>query len=121
MEWYVMAWKKFAQFSGRSRRKEYWMFALFNCLIGIVLYGAGIVLYENTIGKVLLGLYLLYLLAVIVPLLAVSVRRLHDTDKNGWMFLLSLIPLVGPIILVVFFASAGNSGANQYGPDPKSS
>jgi uncharacterized membrane protein YhaH (DUF805 family) len=120
MEWYLMVWKKFAQFSGRSRRKEYWMFFLFNTLIGIVLYGAGLALRANGIGKILLGLYFVYLVAVIIPCLAVSVRRLHDTGKSGWLFLLILIPIVGPIILLVFFMVAGNPGANEYGPDPKS-
>ena len=86
MEWYLMVWKKFAQFSGRSRRKEYWMFFLFNTLIGIVLYGAGLALRANGIGKILF----------------------------------ILIPIVGPIILLVFFMVAGNPGANEYGPDPKS-
>jgi uncharacterized membrane protein YhaH (DUF805 family) len=128
MDWYLMVWKKFAVFSGRSRRKEYWMFFLINSLIGAALWipgvvfrqvGMGVVIPNSGIGLIFFCLYFAYLLAVIIPCLAVSVRRLHDTGKSGWMFLLVLIPIVGPIILLVFFVLEGNSGVNQYGQDPK--
>ena len=128
MSWYLMVWKKFAQFSGRSRRKEYWMFFLYNTLISAALWilglvfrqvGMGVIIPNSGIGLIFFVLYFAYLLAILIPCLAVSVRRLHDTGKSGWLFLLVLIPIVGPIILLVFFMLAGNSGANQYGPDPK--
>lgn len=119
MNWYLMVWKKFTQFSGRSRRKEYWMFFLFNTLIGFVLYGAGLALMVSGIGKILLGLYFVYLLAVIIPCLALSVRRLHDTGKSGWWFLIIVIPIVGALVLLVFMAIRGETGSNQYGQDPK--
>jgi uncharacterized membrane protein YhaH (DUF805 family) len=119
MEWYLLPWKRFAEFSGRSRRKEYWMFFLFNMVIGLVLYVPGIALRESGIGPIFLGLYAIYSLAALIPGLAVSVRRLHDTNKSGWFFLLLLIPFVGPIILLVFFCMDSDAAANQYGPNPK--
>ena len=119
MEWHLMVWKRFSEFSGRSRRKEYWMFFLFNMVIGLVLYVPGIALRESGIGPIFLGLYAIYSLAALIPGLAVSVRRLHDTNKSGWFFLLLLIPFVGPIILLVFFCMDSDAAANQYGPNPK--
>ena len=119
MNWYLMVLKKYAQFSGRSRRKEYWMFTLFHCLIAILLCVLSLLLRDSGLSPVVSIVFGLYLLAVLVPSLAVSVRRLHDTGKSGWLFLLVLIPIVGPIILLVFFVLEGNSGVNQYGPDPK--
>ena len=119
MEWYLMVWKKFAVFSGRSRRKEYWMFFLFNTLIEFALCILALLLMKSGIGSILYGVCALYMVDCIIPAVAVSVRRLHDTGKSGWLFLLVLIPIVGPIILLVFFVLEGNSGVNQYGPDPK--
>jgi uncharacterized membrane protein YhaH (DUF805 family) len=116
MEWYLMVWKKYAQFNGRSRRKEYWMFFLFNTLVGILLSAAGVAV---KLGMISAGLYFIYLMAVLVPSLAVSVRRLHDLGKSGWLLLIVLIPIVGPLILLVMMALEGNPGANQYGPNPK--
>jgi uncharacterized membrane protein YhaH (DUF805 family) len=118
MEWYLLPWKRFAEFSGRSRRKEYWMFFLFNMVIGLVLYIPGLALRES-IGPIFMGLYAIYSLAALIPGLAVSVRRLHDTGKSGWFFLLVLIPFVGPIILLVFFCMDSEAGQNAYGPNPK--
>jgi len=119
MEWYIMVWKRFAEFSGRSRRKEYWMFTLINMVICLVLYIPGLALRESGIGPIFLGLYFIYCLAVPIPGLAVSVRRLHDTGKSGWFLLLALIPIVGPIIVLVFVCMDSDAAANQYGPNPK--
>jgi uncharacterized membrane protein YhaH (DUF805 family) len=119
MNWYLMVWKKYAQFSGRSRRNEYWMFTLFNLLIYVLLYGAGIALADSGIGKAVLGLCAIYGLAVLIPSLAVGVRRLHDTGRSGWWLLICFVPIVGPIILLVFFVLDSEPGANQYGPNPK--
>ena len=115
MEWYVMVWQKYAEFSGRSRRKEYWMFTLFNLLTYLVLFVGGLVILRGA-GIIL---YFLYALAAFIPGLSVSVRRLHDTGKSGWFLLIALIPLVGGIILLVSMASDGNPCANLYGLDPK--
>jgi uncharacterized membrane protein YhaH (DUF805 family) len=119
MNWYLMVLKKYAQFEGRSRRKELWMFTLFNCLFSWPLYILGLVFHENALGSIFLGLYFIYALAVLVPCLAVGVRRLHDTGKSGWMILLVLIPLVGGIIVLVFMVLDSDPGVNKYGPNPK--
>jgi uncharacterized membrane protein YhaH (DUF805 family) len=112
MNWYLAVLKKYADFSGRARRKEFWMFALFNFIIAIVL---GIV--DGMIGMPVLGL--IYSLAVLLPGLAVGARRLHDIGKSGWWLLIGLVPLVGLIVLIIFFVMDSNPGDNQYGPNPK--
>jgi uncharacterized membrane protein YhaH (DUF805 family) len=112
VNWYVAVLKNYAGFTGRARRTEYWMFVLFNVVIGIVLEIIGLLIHTQII-------YYLYGLAVLIPGLAVAVRRLHDTDRSGWWLLLGLIPLVGAIILIVFLATEGQPGNNQYGTNPK--
>ncbi|MFE0349192.1 DUF805 domain-containing protein [Streptomyces griseoluteus] len=112
MHWYVDVLKKYAVFSGRARRQEYWMFFLFNLIITIVLAIVDAALDTQV-------LQLVYGLAVLIPGLAVAVRRLHDTSRSGWWVLISLVPLVGWIILLVFLASEGKPEANEYGPNPK--
>jgi uncharacterized membrane protein YhaH (DUF805 family) len=123
MEWYLMVWKKYADFSGRSRRKEYWMFTLINTVLCIAVEIVAFATFTSTktsvIGTLIFGLLCAYSLALIVPSLAVTVRRLHDTGKSGWMWLIGLIPLVGGIILLVWLATDSQPGANQYGPNPK--
>jgi len=119
MEWYLMVWKKFAEFSGRSRRKEYWIFQLINSLIYFTQYIAGYVFMKNGIAGIIFVLCLVYFLAAFIPSLAVSVRRLHDIGKSGWFLLIVLIPLIGGIVLIVFMAMDGESVPNEYGPDPK--
>ena len=112
MNWYLDVLKKYAVFSGRARRQEYWMFVLINLLVAIA-----IAIVEAIIGTApLLGM--LYALGVFIPSLAVAVRRLHDTNRSGWWLLIGLIPLIGAIVLLVFFVSEGTRGANQYGDDP---
>ena len=113
MSWYLEVLKKYAVFSGRSRRSEYWYFALFNVIIAIVL-----MLIDRAAGTYP-ALYAIYVLAVLIPGLAVSIRRLHDTNRSGWWLLIDLIPLVGAIILIVFLAQDSDAGDNQYGPNPK--
>lgn len=121
MEWYRLVLSKYADFNGRARRKEFWMFVLFNFIFSTVA-----VILDNALG-ITFGLmevgygpiYTIYVLAVLIPSLAVTARRLHDTGKSGWLMLLALIPIVGGIIVLVFTILEGNAGANQYGPDPK--
>lgn len=120
MSWYIEAFKKYAVFSGRARRKEYWFFVLFNMiaafLLGFIDGFAGMLLSaEAGIGV----LSTIYLLVAFIPGLAVSVRRLHDTNRSGWWLLISLIPIIGSIILLVFLVQDSDSGPNQYGPNPK--
>jgi len=121
MDWYVMALRKYAEFNGRSRRKEYWIYTLVNVIIYAVLYVAGLIMISqgsSTVGIALMGIYCIYGLATLVPSLAVSVRRLHDTNRSGWWLLLGLIPIVG-LALIVLLAIDGDPGDNQYGPNPK--
>lgn len=123
MEWYLKVVRdNYANFNGRARRKEYWMFALVNMLISIVLYalmfvGVGM---ESTVVSGLFGiLFLIYAIATLVPSIAVMVRRLHDTGKSGWWYFIAFIPLVGGIALLVFLVTDGEAGTNQYGANPK--
>ncbi|MDA9003114.1 DUF805 domain-containing protein [Flavobacteriaceae bacterium] len=119
MNWYLKVLKQYADFSGRARRKEYWMFVLFNMIFAIV---AAIL--DNVLGIAMEGtgygpLYGIYALAVLIPGLAVAVRRLHDVGKSGWMILITLIPLIGAIWLLVLLVTDSNLGENQYGQNPK--
>lgn len=130
MNWYVKALKQYVDFSGRARRREYWMFVLVNVVIVLVLSlidtllgtggwraasGGGSISASGNLG-LLSGLYSL---AVLLPSIAVAVRRLHDTDRSGWWFLLGFIPIIGGIVLLVFYVLEGTRGPNRFGPDPK--
>jgi uncharacterized membrane protein YhaH (DUF805 family) len=119
MNWYLEVLKKYAVFNGRARRKEYWLFFLFNIIISIVLVIIdGVVGTSAAPGAIgLLGG--LYSLAVLIPAIAVAVRRLHDTSRSGLWFLLVLIPFIGAIVLIVLMAQDGTPGENQFGKNPK--
>lgn len=113
MNWYLGCWKKYVEFSGRARRQEYWMFVLFNILASVALAVVdGILGTSGALGG-------LYSLAVLLPSLAVTFRRLHDTDRSGWWLLICLIPLVGAIVFLVFLCLDSKPGANRFGPNPK--
>lgn len=119
MNWYLDVLKQYAVFNGRVRRREYWMFVLFN---GIVAMVALILdnIFGITIGEAKFGvIYLLFALAVLVPTIAITVRRLHDIGKNGWMVLLVLIPVIGALWLMVLLALEGSPAPNEYGRNPK--
>ncbi|MNJ56322.1 Inner membrane protein YhaH [compost metagenome] len=113
MDWYLKVLKNYVGFEGRARRTEYWMFILFNFIVSIVLSIVGALVGLDSI------LAYVYAAAVLLPSLAVAVRRLHDTGRSGWMILLSLIPFIGSIILIVFMCQDSEPGENQYGPNPK--
>ncbi len=113
MEWYLKVLKNYATFAGRARRKEYWMFVLFNMIVAVVLF-----IVDFALGTYFV-LYALYCVGIILPSLAVSVRRLHDVGKSGWWLFISLIPLIGGIWLLVLFVTDGTAGDNPYGPSPK--
>jgi uncharacterized membrane protein YhaH (DUF805 family) len=118
MHWYFDGLKRYAVFSGRARRKEYWFYQLFNCLF----VGALLVVDAMTRmkGKPSLGLLSgLYVLATLLPSLGVLVRRLHDTNRSAWWILIGFIPLIGPLIMLVFTLQDSEPSANQYGPNPK--
>ena len=119
MNWYLEVLKKYAVFSGRARRKEYWFFVLFNIIISIVLAVIDGVTgsFSPEAGMGLLGR--IYTLAVLIPGIAVSVRRLHDTERSGWWLLIALVPLIGAIVLLVFMVQDSKPGQNQYGANPK--
>lgn len=112
MEYFLGAFQKYAVFSGRARRKEYWMYTLF-CMIAAIIVGV-------IDGLLNLGfLSVIFSLGVFIPSLAIMVRRLHDVGKSGWWYFISLIPLAGPIWLLVLLCSDSQTGANQYGDSPK--
>jgi uncharacterized membrane protein YhaH (DUF805 family) len=117
MNWYLEVLKKYAVFDGRARRSEYWYFVLFNVIAAVIL-----ALFDGVIRKMtgfgLLGT--LYSLAVLLPGIGVSIRRLHDTNRSGWWLLLALVPLVG-LVLIWFFAQDSDSASNHYGTNPKMS
>ncbi|MEU0781651.1 DUF805 domain-containing protein [Streptomyces sp. NPDC006173] len=115
MHYYTDVLKKYASFQGRARRSEYWMFALFNVVIALVLIG----LAAATKSTVFYVLYVAYILAVILPSLGVLVRRLHDTGRSGAWFFISFVPFVGGLVLFIFTVLEGNPGPNEYGPNPK--
>ena len=119
MQWYLAVLQKYAIFQGRARRKEVWMFLLISAIIYIVLTIVDLLigLYDTDTGVGLLSG--LYWLAVIIPTLAVGARRLHDTGRSGFWLFLYLIPVIGWIVLIVFYATDGDMDENEYGPDPK--
>jgi len=117
MHWYFEPFKKYAVFSGRARRKEYWMFYLFNIVVFFVLgIIEGVFQIKTQSGQSVLGG--IYLLVILVPWLAVSVRRIHDTGRSGWWLLVTLIPFGGAIAYLVFMVQSSQQGTNQYGPNP---
>lgn len=119
MYWYLEVMKKYAVFSGRARRKEYWYFVLCNVFVSIILN-----LIDSLIGSfnaqtgwgLLSGIYTL---VILLPSIAVSVRRLHDTGRTGWWILFSFVPVIGFIVLLIFFVSDSKPRENEYGPWPK--
>lgn len=135
MDWMLLPLRKYAQFSGRSRRKEFWMFALFTLIVYIIAIfldsalglggrttseadwtGTGGAASFQSSGGILT---LVVALGLLVPSIALAVRRLHDTDRSGWWLLIGLIPLIGGIVLLVFYCTDGTPGTNRFGPDPK--
>ena len=135
MSWYLAALKKYIIFKGRARRKEFWIYTLIDRLIQLILLiGIFFAFISNTtpnsIGKdghsdifavgvlVSIALLAIYLLATILPTLAVTVRRLHDTDLSGWWFFTCLIPYVGTFILLILLSLEGTKGNNRFGKDP---
>lgn len=120
--WKKVVLKNYANFQGRARRAEYWYFALCNVIFIVPLYILGMVGAANdsvALSALGFGLYGIYALGVLVPSLAVAVRRLHDTNRSGWYYFIGVIPLVGGILLLVWFFTEGDRFQNNYGDDPK--
>ena len=111
--------KKYACFSGRARRQEYWLFFLFNFIAAFVVGFIGVFLVGATGVTAFAFLGAIYNLAVLIPSFAVFCRRMHDTGRSGWWWLIGLIPFVGWIVLLVFCCLDSQPGENQYGPNPK--
>jgi uncharacterized membrane protein YhaH (DUF805 family) len=111
--WKLVVLQRYAKFDGRAGRSEFWWFVLANLIISAVLNILGNVTSLFTV------LAVVYSLGVLIPGIAVAIRRLHDTDKSGWFLLLALIPIVGFIILIVFYAMEGTPGPNKYGAGPE--
>jgi uncharacterized membrane protein YhaH (DUF805 family) len=112
-----ICFNKYVDFQGRACRAEYWWWTLFAIIVSVVievLEGLG----NSVSGTQIFSILGLASLALVLPGIAVSVRRLHDLGKSGWWFLIALIPLVGPIILIVWFAGRGAEGNNEYGANP---
>ena len=123
MKWYIKCLKQYADFSGRARRKEFWMFVLFNMIFSIALCVLDVI-FGTSAGSsdapFAMGLFQgIYSLGVLIPGLAVCVRRLHDIGKSGWYYFIVLIPIIGSIILLVWFCKEGERNSNEWGEDPK--
>ena len=125
--YWMECYRKYATSSGRARRAEYWSFTLANAIIMIPLYmlafGSAIMSggaeAGGAMGMVGMVIYCVYALSTIVPSIAVAVRRLHDTGRSGWWFLICLIPVIGALVLLVFMVLDSQPGTNEYGPNPK--
>lgn len=112
MYWYLRVLKNYVTFTGRASRQEYWMFFLYNLAITVLLYVIG---HQFGGGDKPLGIYGL---CVLLPILALSVRRLHDINRSGWFVLLGAIPVIGPLVLLYFKCKVGDSGENRFGMRP---
>lgn len=135
MDWYLKVLKEYAKFTGRARRKEFWMFTLFHSIFIILLaillsftsantnsydyetdsYSTG----DNTSFYITAGLLVVYILATFLPTVALTVRRLHDTGKSGWWYFISFIPYIGSFILLIMVCMEGEAKTNNWGHNPK--
>ena len=113
MEWYIKVLKNYVGFEGRARRMEYWMFMLVNLVIVLVIR-----MLENLLG-IEGAIGFIYSLAILIPSIAVSIRRLHDTGRSGWWILIGFVPVIGILVLLVFYCLDGEPNDNEHGPDPK--
>lgn len=120
-------WSQYASFKGRARRSEYWWWALFSTLViygpfiilGLLTDGQGIEAFPVAVQVVLSLIFMIILIGLLIPGLAVTVRRLHDSDRSGWLYLINFIPYVGWIVVFIFMLLPGTRGPNRHGPDPK--
>lgn len=120
--WKKVVFENYANFNGRARRSEYWYFVLANVILIIPFYALtiiGAVSDMTWLAGISGFIYVVAALGLFIPSLAVAVRRLHDINKSGWFYLVGLIPLVGGIILLVWFCTEGTKGSNEFGEDPK--
>ena len=113
--WKLVVMERYAKFDGRAGRAEFWWFALANIIVYVILAALG------SVSNIFFILYFVFALAMLIPSIAVAIRRLHDTNKTGWLLLIQLIPIVGFIILFVFMVTAGDEGANPFVEGPETS
>lgn len=119
MKWFLLSWIRAGDFQGRSRRTEYWMFNLINC---VVVFGSSLIIEwmaSESATRTLLTIPIAYVVISTVPSLSCTVRRLHDVDKSGWWYFISLVPLIGGVYLLVLMCTDGDSGTNRFGTSPK--
>jgi uncharacterized membrane protein YhaH (DUF805 family) len=116
MHWYTDVIRKYAVFNGRAARPEFWWFVLYNLIVAAVINLVAGIIVGRSSGQVVGDLYSL---AVLLPSLGVGIRRLHDTNRTGWWYLLVFLPIIGWIVLIVFLAMASDPGSNNYGPNPQ--
>jgi uncharacterized membrane protein YhaH (DUF805 family) len=120
MAWYLLAWQRATDFSGRSRRKEYWYFHLFNAIVMIFLgLFAAAFSDQGKPAMIPFGLMFTYAFVVFVPSIAVTIRRLHDIGKSGWWYCIAFVPFIGGLILLVLTLLDSEPDRNEYGPNPK--
>ncbi len=111
MEYFIGGLKKYADFTGRARRKEFWMYSLFY----IIFYAIASAI-DVALGTIIFSS--VYALALLIPTIAIAARRLHDTGRSGWWQLIGFIPLIGAIVLLIFYVQ-DSLGENEYGANPK--
>jgi uncharacterized membrane protein YhaH (DUF805 family) len=119
MGWFLMAWMRAVEFSGRSRRKEYWMFTLINSIVVLCAVLAVPLISSSGWTSPMRIVLWAYLWISMLPSLSVTVRRLHDVDKSGWWYFVSFVPLIGAIYLLILMCTDGDSGWNRFGASPK--
>ncbi|MBV5261568.1 DUF805 domain-containing protein [Synechococcus moorigangaii CMS01] len=113
VDYYIKAWQNYTNFSGRARRKEFWYVFIVNLAISLILS----ILEQTFLGGLASLLSIVYSLAFLLPGIALGIRRLHDTGRSGWWLLIGFVPIIGAIVLIIFFASPSVSGQNQYNVD----
>lgn len=121
MNWYIEVLKKYAVFEGRASRSEFWFFILFSGIASIICGFLDQLIFPTTGNPetAILPLTSIYILAIFLPFVGVSIRRLHDTGRSGWWLLLGLLPVIGLIVLFAFYVTDSESGTNEYGANPK--
>lgn len=119
MDWFIYALRRYNDFNGRSRRREYWLYVLFYILLAIGAHFLDSLFGFADVGEVYGPIYTLFVIIMVLPSIAVAVRRLHDIGKSGWWIFVGFVPVIGFIWLLIYFVREGTIGPNQYGPDPK--
>lgn len=121
MEWYFKVLNNYFGFTGRARRKEFWMFFLFHVLFGLFAISVDLYMGNDILEANLYSLYYIYFFATLIPSISVGIRRLHDAGRNSAWILLSIIPILGPLILLILYTEPGQPFDNKFGPNPKTS